>query len=108
LRAGTNAVEGHKASKNGNALAIREDLPDMIARGPENMTAAEKDLLKWLGVFFRKPTPGRFMMRISALEQKLGTTGEPLSFHWSGCPAACGNHQAAELIERPAEVAAAS
>lgn len=33
----------------------------------------------------------------SALEQKLGTTGEPLSFHWSGCPAACGNHQAADV-----------
>jgi ferredoxin-nitrite reductase len=28
------------------------------------MTAAEKDLLKWVGVFFRKPTPGRFMMRV--------------------------------------------
>jgi ferredoxin-nitrite reductase len=33
----------------------------------------------------------------TALEQKLGTTGEPLSFHWSGCPAACGNHQAADV-----------
>jgi ferredoxin-nitrite reductase len=33
----------------------------------------------------------------SALEQNLGTTGEPLSFHWSGCPAACGNHQAADV-----------
>jgi ferredoxin-nitrite reductase len=64
LRTGTNAVEGHKASKNGNALAIREDLPAIIAHGHERMTAAEKDLLKWLGVFFRKPTPGRFMMRI--------------------------------------------
>jgi ferredoxin-nitrite reductase len=28
------------------------------------MTPAEKDLLKWVGVFFRKPTPGRFMMRL--------------------------------------------
>jgi ferredoxin-nitrite reductase len=64
LRTGTNAVEGHKASKDGNALAIREDLPSIIARGHEGMTAAEKDLLKWLGVFFRNPTPGRFMMRI--------------------------------------------
>jgi ferredoxin-nitrite reductase len=64
LRTGTNAIEGHKASKDGNALAIREDLPGIIARGHEGMTAAEKDLLKWLGVFFRKPTPGRFMMRI--------------------------------------------
>jgi sulfite reductase beta subunit-like hemoprotein len=36
----------------------------MIALGHESMTAADKDLLKWLGVFFRKPTPGRFMMRI--------------------------------------------
>jgi ferredoxin-nitrite reductase len=64
LRTGTNAVEGYKAVKNGNALAIREDLTSIIARGHESMTAAEKDLLKWLGVFFRKPTPGRFMMRI--------------------------------------------
>lgn len=64
MRTGTNAVESYKAGKNGNALAIREDLPGIIARGHESMTAAEKDLLKWLGVFFRKPTPGRFMMRI--------------------------------------------
>jgi ferredoxin-nitrite reductase len=64
LRTGTNAVEGHKAGKNGNALAIREDLRGIIARGHEAMTAAEKALLKWLSVFFRKPTPGRFMMRI--------------------------------------------
>jgi ferredoxin-nitrite reductase len=64
LRTGNNAVEGYKAGKDGNALAIREDLPGIIARGHESMTAAEKDLLKWLGVFFRKPTPGRFMMRI--------------------------------------------
>lgn len=49
---------------NGNALTIREDLPAIIARGCEAMTPAEKDLLKWLGVFARKPTPGRFMMRI--------------------------------------------
>ena len=64
MRTGSNAVEGYKANINGNALAIREDLPAIIARGHESMTAAEKDLLKWLGVFFRKPTPGRFMMRI--------------------------------------------
>jgi ferredoxin-nitrite reductase len=64
LQTGTNAVEGLKAGKGGNALAIREDLPGIIARGHESMTAAEKDLLKWLGIFFRKPTPGRFMMRI--------------------------------------------
>lgn len=64
LRTGTNAVESYKDGKNGNALSIREDLPSILAGGHEAMTPAEKDLLKWLGVFFRKPTPGRFMMRI--------------------------------------------
>ncbi len=33
----------------------------------------------------------------SALEDCLGTTREPLSFHWSGCPAGCGNHQASDI-----------
>ncbi len=64
MRPGTNAVEGYKASKGGDGLRIGEDLPKIIERGYEVMTPAEKDLLKWLGVFFRNPTPGRFMMRI--------------------------------------------
>ncbi len=64
MRPGTNAVESYKTGRDGNALKIREDLPGIVARGHESMTAEEKDLLKWLGVFFRKPTPGRFMMRI--------------------------------------------
>jgi ferredoxin-nitrite reductase len=33
----------------------------------------------------------------TALEENLGTTSDALSFHWSGCPAACGNHQAADV-----------
>jgi ferredoxin-nitrite reductase len=32
-----------------------------------------------------------------ALEEKLGTARPPISIHWSGCPAGCGNHQAADL-----------
>ena len=64
LQPGSNAVEGYKASRGGDGLRIREDLPEIIAHGHEALTPAEKDLLKWLGLFFRKPTPGRFMMRI--------------------------------------------
>jgi ferredoxin-nitrite reductase len=64
VRPGTNAVEGYKAPKGGDGLRIREDLPKIIEQGHEVMTQAEKDLLKWVGVFFRNPTPGRFMMRI--------------------------------------------
>src|SRR6266436_5557962 len=61
---GINAVEGYKASMNGDGLRIREHLPQIIERGAEALTPAEKELLKWIGVFFRKPTPGKFMMRI--------------------------------------------
>ena len=59
-----NSVESLKASKWWNPLRIREDLPELIAKGPDALVQAEKDLLKWVGVFFRNPTPGKFMMRI--------------------------------------------
>jgi ferredoxin-nitrite reductase len=62
--AGTNAVEGYKSSMNGDGLRILDHLPLILERGAAALTPAEKELLKWLGVFFRKPTPGKFMMRI--------------------------------------------
>ena len=49
---------------NGDGLRILEHLPQIIQRGYEALTAAEKELLKWLGIFYRKPTPGHFMMRV--------------------------------------------
>jgi ferredoxin-nitrite reductase len=59
-----NAVEGYKASMGGDGLRILDHLPQIIQRGAEALTPAEKELLKWVGVFHRKPTPGKFMMRI--------------------------------------------
>jgi ferredoxin-nitrite reductase len=64
VRAAANAIEGYKASMGGNGLRIRDYLPEIIQRGHAAMTPAEKELLKWVGVFFRRPTPGRFMMRV--------------------------------------------
>ena len=64
MRMGTNAVEATKTSIGGDGLCIRQQLPRLIGQGYESLTNAEKDLLKWIGVFFRKPTPGKFMMRI--------------------------------------------
>src|SRR5260370_19358402 len=63
IRAG-NAVEGYKASMGGDGLRILEHLPQIIERGAEALTPAEKELLKWVGVFYRRPTPGKFMMRV--------------------------------------------
>jgi len=64
IPAGANAVEGYKASMNGDGLRILDHLPQIVERGAEALTPVEKELLKWVGVFFRKPTPGKFMMRI--------------------------------------------
>src|SRR6516165_1645543 len=62
--ASPNAVEGYKASMNGDGLQILDHLPQIIRRGADALTPAEKELLKWVGVFYRRPTPGKFMMRI--------------------------------------------
>jgi len=41
-------------------------------------------------------TKGWALKTARALESKLGKT-QPLRMHWSGCPAGCGNHAAAEI-----------
>lgn len=64
MRPGNNSIETYKASKGGDGLRIREDLPRLMEGGCESLTPADKELLKWVGVFFRKPTPGKFMMRL--------------------------------------------
>jgi ferredoxin-nitrite reductase len=64
MRRRRNSVETLKASKWWNPLRVREELPQLIENGAENLSPADKDLLKWVGVFFRKPTPGKFMMRV--------------------------------------------
>ena len=60
----SNTVEGFKASMGGDGLRILEHLPQILERGVDLLTPAEKELLKWLGIFYRRPTPGKFMMRI--------------------------------------------
>ena len=64
MRPGANPIEEFKQSKQGNPLRIKEDLPRLTSQGWEKLSVSDKELLKWVGVFFRKPTPGKFMMRI--------------------------------------------
>ena len=50
-RADGNSIEALKASMDGDGLRIRHELPEMIVRGAAALTPAQKELLKWLGVF---------------------------------------------------------
>jgi ferredoxin-nitrite reductase len=42
-------------------------------------------------------TKSRAMALSEALHSKMGSGMNPLTIHWSGCPAGCGNHQAADV-----------
>ena len=57
-----NAAEVLKQEKNG--LEVIQDIPNYIRNGWESIPPDKRDRLKWVGVFFRKQTPGAFMMRL--------------------------------------------
>jgi ferredoxin-nitrite reductase len=42
-------------------------------------------------------TKSRAIALSEALHNQMGNSVNPLSIHWSGCPAGCGNHQAADI-----------
>ncbi len=71
MQPGNNPIETYKAALGGHPLRIREHVPRIIAETAglaaddwDKLAPSDKEMLKWLGVFFRKPTPGKFMMRI--------------------------------------------
>jgi len=57
-----NKIERVKQEKDG--LDVADDVPRFVRDGWETIDEADRERLKWLGVFFRRQTPGRFMMRI--------------------------------------------
>lgn len=58
-----NKVEQAKAEKDG--LDVKQELESLIQVGWENIDKTDLELrLKWLGVFFRPVTPGKFMLRL--------------------------------------------
>jgi ferredoxin-nitrite reductase len=42
-------------------------------------------------------TKTRAMQTAKALDAKLGSRVKPITMHWSGCPAGCGNHLVADI-----------
>ena len=61
--ASLNKFEKFKAEKDG--LEVRKDLEHFAQIGWEAMDETDRDhRLKWMGVFFRPVTPGKFMLRM--------------------------------------------
>src|SRR5438132_5827191 len=57
-----NKIEKIKAEKGG--LEVGRDIPRYAELGVEAIEEGDLERLKWWGIFFRKHTPGHFMMRI--------------------------------------------
>ena len=57
-----NKIEQFKSEKDG--LDILPDVPRLARDGWEAIDEGDRERLKWVGVFFRRQTPGRFMMRV--------------------------------------------
>ena len=57
-----NKIEALKAEKDG--LDVLDDLVRFAREGWKTIADDDKERLKWVGVFHRRPTPGHFMMRI--------------------------------------------
>jgi ferredoxin-nitrite reductase len=57
-----NKIEARKHSRDG--LDVEADLARFAREGWRTIADDDKERLKWIGVFHRRPTPGHFMMRI--------------------------------------------
>jgi ferredoxin-nitrite reductase len=57
-----NKIEEYKLEKDG--LDSLNDIPRYAAAGWQAISDGDKERLKWTGVFFRRQTPGHFMMRV--------------------------------------------
>ena len=64
MRPGANPIEKIKAEKDG--LDMLGEIGELAARheGWETLDKGDRERLKWIGTFLRKPTPGQFMMRV--------------------------------------------
>ena len=57
-----NKIEEYKKEKDG--LDVAQDIPRFADEGWQSIPEGDRERLKWLGVFFRRQTPGHFMMRV--------------------------------------------
>jgi NAD(P)H-dependent nitrite reductase large subunit len=57
-----NKIERYKKEKDG--LDILSDVPRLAEVGWQAIEEGDRERLKWAGVFFRRQTPGQFMMRV--------------------------------------------
>ena len=57
-----NKIEELKREKDG--LDVLHDIPRFVTESWKTISDSDRERLKWAGIFFRRQTPGHFMMRI--------------------------------------------
>ncbi len=73
----------------------------IMARFAYNPSPTQKGLVSCVGNDYCNlaliETKSRAMATARNLDARLGRTPKPITMHWSGCPAGCGNHLVADI-----------
>ncbi len=97
LTTGQNAILPNVPAWRVSSL-LEEDLLQELSPRP---SAFRRSLVACTGTDYcnlaQIDTKGQAANLASALEQRLGSWRAPVRMHWSGCPAGCGNHEAADI-----------
>src|SRR5262249_49159089 len=97
LTTGQNAIVPNVPADRLRAMA-KEPLVREVSPDPSPLV---RGLVTCIGTDFCNlaliDTKGPALALAKTLEQRLGPAAPRLKMHWSGCPAGCGNHQAADI-----------
>jgi ferredoxin-nitrite reductase len=97
LTTGQNAILANVHDDRLDSL-LEEDLLDELSPNPSRF---RRKMVACTGTDYcnlaQIDTKGQAAELSQLLDEKLGTLGPAVSLHWSGCPAGCGNHQAADV-----------
>ena len=94
-----NKIEDYKKEKDG--LDVLNDLPRYAAEGWQAITEGDKERLKWTGVFFRRQTPGHFMMRVR-MPIEPGFSGVSFTYSFESVNPAFARYPAKSISSVPA------
>jgi ferredoxin-nitrite reductase len=97
LTTGQNAIIPHVPAERVSKL-LKEPLLKQFSPSPSPF---KRGLVACVGTDYCNlaliETKSRALALSEALHGKMGAAVDPLTIHWSGCPAGCGNHEVADL-----------
>ena len=97
LTTGQNAVLPNVPANRATALSNEPLLKELSPRPSPSMLGLVACIGTDYGNLALIETKSCAVELSKALQEQMGMPARPLTLHWSGCPAGCGNHEAADI-----------